>query len=483
MKSSLVLLAMAAVALSPASGRRRGGSSRPSSSSSGDAPVDVGPPAFLTPLLEAQQIGEAQNASRNDPPLLADVESYSGFLTVDKTRGANLFFWFFPADKGMVDAPVVLWLQGGPGTSSLFGLFMENGPVRLKRSRRLKRRRHSWTRAASVLYVDSPAGTGYSFASSPRGLAASSEQAGRDLLAALRQFYQLFPQLRGNELFIAGEAYAGKYVPALGMAIHAANAEAGGGADKINLSGLAVGNPQVEPESMLEYGDYLYQLGLVDEAGRRQLDERRDVLRDLLQQRRWADAWREWDALVGVGPRDCGGVNTTLFLELTGLRHRSNYVRAGDQLLTSYRQFVQTPQLRHLLHVGNLTFHNCSAVAEQLRADEMQSARPWYEALLEHYDVLLYNGQLDVAQPYPLMVNFIKRMQWSAADAYKKAERKIWTVDGEVAGYAKSAGRLTEVLVRASGSMVPLDQPKWALDLITKFVTHKPIAPGRETAA
>ncbi|XP_026289903.1 venom serine carboxypeptidase-like [Frankliniella occidentalis] len=477
MKCSLVLVALAAV--SSVTARRRGGG-RPQSSSTGDAPVDVGPPAFLTPLLEARQVSEAQNASRNDP-LLGDVESYSGFLTVDKARGANLFFWFFPADKGMEDAPLVLWLQGGPGTSSLFGLFMENGPVRLKRSRRLKHRRHSWTRAASMLYIDSPAGTGFSFASSPQGLATSSEQVGRDLLAALRQFYQLFPQLQGNEFFIAGESYAGKYVPALGMAIHGANTEASGagGANdsvKINLRGLAVGNPHAEPESMLEYGDYLYQIGLVDEAGRRQLDERRDVVRDLLQQRRWSDAWLEWDALVGAGPRDCGGVNTTLFLELTGLRHRSNYVRAGDHLLTSYKQYVQTPQVRQLLHVGNLTFHNCTAVADQLRADQMQTARPWYETLLEHYDVLLYNGQLDIAEPYPLMVNYIKRLQWSGADAYKTAERKIWTVDGEVAGYAKTAGRLTEVLVRAAGSMVPLDQPKWALDLITKFVSHQPIA-------
>jgi len=54
--------------------------------------------------------------------------SYAGYLTVNKKYNSNLFFWFFPAKLDQVKAPVVLWLQGGPGASSLFGLFQENGP-------------------------------------------------------------------------------------------------------------------------------------------------------------------------------------------------------------------------------------------------------------------------------------------------------------------------------------------------------------------
>ncbi|XP_034251836.1 venom serine carboxypeptidase-like [Thrips palmi] len=467
----LALLVVLAVALDSASCRRRRPSDRNDAST---MPVDVGAPVFLTPLLDAGQYREAQNASRVDPPVLGDVESYSGFLTVDQARGANLYFWFFPADKGADAAPLVLWLQGGPGSSSMLGVFLENGPVRLKRGRRLKHRRHSWTRAASMLYIDSPAGTGFSFASTPDGLATSSEEAGRDLLAALRQFYTLFPQLKNNEFFIAGESYAGKYAPALAMAIHESNAKAGADA-KINLKGLAVGNPLAEPEAMLEYGDYLYQLGLLDDHGRQRFQQREAVIRDLLQQRRWTDAWRERDALIGKTANEATD-NATLFRELTGFRFRFNYLHDTDYLSRAYKQYVQTDSVRALLHVGNLTYHNRSSVAERMRPDVMQSARPWYEALLQHYDVLFYNGQLDIADPYPLMVNFIKRLRWPAAEEYKTAPRRLWTVDGELAGFAKTAGRLTEVLVRAAGHMVPADQPKWALDLITKFVTHTPIA-------
>ncbi len=56
------------------------------------------------------------------------LTSYSGFLTINSTAASHLFFWFFPAASGNSSAPVVLWLQGGPGATGLFGLLKEHGP-------------------------------------------------------------------------------------------------------------------------------------------------------------------------------------------------------------------------------------------------------------------------------------------------------------------------------------------------------------------
>lgn len=495
----LLAVALLVCSLAAASARRRGGGRPASSATSGDGggedaedldddalqSADVGEPLMLTPLLDAGRAEEARNASRTDPPMLDGLESYSGYLTVDAARDANLFFWFFPAVAGMADAPLVVWLQGGPGSSALRGVFLEHGPVKVKKGWRVAPRRSAWTRAASMLYVDSPAGTGFSYGD----MVASSDEAARDLLVALRQFYALFPQLRANELFVAGESYGGKFAPALAMAIYAANtngetttttSDAAAAASayytgKINLKGVAVGNPMADPESMLAYGDYLYQLGLVDGAGLRRFKEREAMIGQLIAQQRWEDAWRERDALVGRASRP--GRNDTLFRELTGFRHRFNYLHSRDYLeKRSFKKLIRRAAVRRQLHVGNATYHNSSAVHEAMRHDVMRSARPLYEQLVEHYDLLLYAGQLDVADPYPLMVNFIERMQWSGADAYRAAERRRWMVDGQIAGYAKTAGRLTEVLVRNAGHMVPADQPKWALDLISKFVSHAPIA-------
>lgn len=103
----------------------------------------------------------------------------------------------------------------------------------------------------------------------------------------------------------------------------------------------------------------------------------------------------------------------------------------------------------------------------------MQSVAPWIAALLSEYRVLIYNGQLDIICAYPLTVNYLKNLQFTGARKYAKAPRCVWKVGDDLAGYAKVAGNLTEVLVRDAGHMVPADQPKWALDLITRFVSNK----------
>ena len=89
---------------------------------------DVGSPLMISPMLlkgELQRVREESRVVGLDTP----VTSFSGYITVNNTWEAHMFFWFFLAEK--VDpetAPLVIWLQGGPGSSSMFGLLKENGP-------------------------------------------------------------------------------------------------------------------------------------------------------------------------------------------------------------------------------------------------------------------------------------------------------------------------------------------------------------------
>src|SRR5690606_25173397 len=99
------------------------------------------------------------------------VKSYSGFFTVNKTHNSNLFFWFFPAlvseaklsdapstplsavsspKSGKTDVPVLLWLQGGPGASSLYGLFVENGPLKVNKDGSVEMRNYTWNKDFAV---------------------------------------------------------------------------------------------------------------------------------------------------------------------------------------------------------------------------------------------------------------------------------------------------------------------------------------------
>lgn len=121
------------------------------------------------------------------------------------------------------------------------------------------------------------------------------------------------------------------------------------------------------------------------------------------------------------------------------------------------------------IHVGNLSYSS-TEVEENLFEDVMQSVASWVSELLSHYKVLFYNGQLDIIVAYPLTRNFLKKLNFSSTEEYQNASRLVWRVDDSVAGYVKQAGNLTEVLVRDAGHMVPADQPKWAYEMVYKFV-------------
>ncbi|KAJ6644320.1 Venom serine carboxypeptidase [Pseudolycoriella hygida] len=415
---------------------------------------DTGEPLFLTEYIENGRIELAKNLSLVNHDDMKWVQSYSGYLTVNKTVGSNMFFWFFPAKLDQAKAPVVLWMQGGPGASSLFGLFTENGPFSVTSEQILLPRKYSWHLNHNLLYIDNPVGTGFSFTNDEAGYAKNEKD------------------LRGNAFYITGESYAGKYVPALGHAIHK-HSKSTDPKDKINLQGLAMGNGLSDPVNQINYGEYLYQLGLIDTNGLNMFNEHQKKGVDCIHKRDFECAFNVFDELMDWGATKTG----SLFKNLTGYMNHFNYLKPGaDDSDQSMGVFLQKSNTRKAIHVGNITFHDMGSenkVEEHLKNDVMDSVKDWVIELLEHYKVLIYNGQLDIIVAYPLTENYLKHLEFNAADDYKTAKRYIWKVDDEIAGYVKHAGNLTEVLVRNAGHMVPADQPKWALNLLLRLTSGK----------
>lgn len=391
------------------------------------------------------------------------------FQEVELQKGIRINF-FYILQHNPKTAPVVLWLQGGPGSTSLYGVFMQNGPFIVTANKTLTNRKYSWTLGHNVIYIDNPVGTGYSFTDNEKGYSTNETDVGKNLLHALVQFFQLFPELQNNDFFVTGESYGGKFVPAVSHAIKEYNVKA---KTKINLKGLAIGNGLCDPENQLLYGDYLYQLGLIDLNGKNQFHEYEQKLRDLIKQKKYIEAYELFDLIINA---DLTNV-PSLFTNLTGFNIYYNYVNIQDGTDDDFfSEYVQKADVRRALHVGNTSFHTFSGgndVEEHLKADIMQSVIDLLVDLLEHYRVLLYNGQLDIILAYPYTENYLQKMQWSGAQKYAKAPRKLWMVGKELAGYSKTVDNLTEVLVRNAGHLVPLDQPKWALDLITRFTHNK----------
>lgn len=427
-----------------------------------------GQPLYLTPFIQSGKTQEGQSAAEVHLAGI-NVTSYAGFLTVNSEYKSNLYFWYFPAENNPEDAPVVLWLQGGPGSSSLFGLFCENGPLTPDNQGNMQLNKYSWSKTFNMIYIDNPVGTGFSFTEDQRGFAKDQLAVGNDLYTALVQFFLLFPELRKNEFFVTGESYAGKYVPAVSYAIHTRNKDNIN--NRINLKGLAIGDGFSDPKNMLKYGDYLFQLGIIDKRASEVFSQQESEMQKYIEQENFSAANEIMDPLILkiFSPYD------SFYTNVSGLKDYYNYLTETDSSDScDYTTYILSDEVRSRIHVGQMTYQDGAATARYLFNDIMQSVKPWIEILLENYRVLFYNGQLDIICAYPLTVNALEQLSWSGADLYKVAPRKKWMVDGELAGYSKTVGGFSEVLVRDAGHMVPSDQPKWALDLITKFVFNKP---------
>lgn len=415
--------------------------------------VDPGAPLFLTPYIESGRIDEGKRLARVPFTDNFNFTSYAGFFTVDKAYDSNLFMWYFPPIKPTKQAPVLVWLQGGPGGSSLIGLFLENGPLTVLNGS-FQTRNINWALNNHMIYIDSPVGTGFSFTKD--GYCKNQTIIGEHLYSGITQFLQLFPELQNNNFFITGESYAGKYVPAFAYTIHKKNPAA---ELKVNLKGIAIGDGWTDPANQLVYSEYLYQIGLIDEITARSLKTMEEHAINLTRKEQWIDAA---GAVYAI---------TKEFRVRSGFNKLYNYLDPNyDVEHQDYEDKIQENSVRNHIHVGPLQFNRSSwTVYEFLAEDNVQSVADWLSELLDHYLVLVYTGQLDIIVPYPSVVNYLRKLNFNGSDEYPRAQRHIWRVDGEVAGYMKVVGNLVEVLVRNSGHLVPKDQPKWALDLITKF--------------
>lgn len=415
---------------------------------------DPGEPLYLTNLIENGEIKKAQRKSLVSPSI-GNTTSYSGFFTVDEDCGNNLFFWFFQAQEDWENAPVVLWLQGGPGSSSLYGLFEENGPFNSYETG-LEAREYSWNVKNNLIFIDQPVGTGFSF--TKRGCYAPNETViGEELYSAVVQFFKLFPVLQGNKFFVTGESYGGHYIPAIGYTILKKNPTE---SLKINLAGLMIGDGWTDPREQINYGDYLYQVGLIDHNEREEFYYYQKIFVNQIDTEQWADAFYTWN-------NDIMG----LFSQYSNV---SEYFYLPDITdLSNWDEFVQLSSTRKAIHVGSLPYsENSEFIWNFMIEDIPKSMKPWVQEILEEIPIIFFFGQVDVICGYPMGEKFLRSLQWSGQAAYLNATRTLWYEGGELAGYKKGNYNLFDVLVRGAGHMVPQYQPFWSYQLVNSFTTN-----------
>ncbi|CAA6660034.1 unnamed protein product [Spirodela intermedia] len=186
------------------------------------------------------------------PPV--GFRQFSGYITVDESKERALFYYFAEAEGDPLSKPLVLWLNGGPGCSSVgVGAFSENGPFRPS-GQMLVRNEYSWNREANMLYLESPAGVGFSYSADDSYYGRVDDRlTARDNLVFLRRWFSKFPQYKDRDLFIAGESY-------LMVQFNKRR-------NVFNLKGIALGNPVLEfATDFNSRAEFLWSHGLISDS-------------------------------------------------------------------------------------------------------------------------------------------------------------------------------------------------------------------------
>ncbi|KAJ9538216.1 hypothetical protein OSB04_030949 [Centaurea solstitialis] len=185
----------------------------------------------------------------------------TGYIGVGESDVVQLYYYFIESEGNPEDDPLILWLNGGPGCSALSGIFYEIGPLTINYENStlekaiLEIRPHGWTKVASIIFLDQPVGSGFSYARTPEGYLSNDTLSAMQTYQFLRKWLVDHPKFLKNPFYVAGDSYSGIVLPMVVQKIY--NGIEVGEWPQINIKGYVLGNPvtdrSIEHNSRISY--------------------------------------------------------------------------------------------------------------------------------------------------------------------------------------------------------------------------------------
>ncbi|XP_051150689.1 serine carboxypeptidase-like 45 [Andrographis paniculata] len=412
----------------------------------------------------------------------AKFQQYSGYINIGVPQNQErfYFYYFVEAENQPQSKPLVLWLNGGPGCSSIgAGAFSEHGPFQ-PNGNVLVRNSYSWNKVANILYLESPAGVGFSYSKNKSFYeSVNDEITARDNLNFLEKWLEKFPEFKNRVFYITGESYGGHYVPQLAnLILHSKS--------KINLKGIAIGNPLLEFDTDFNSrAEFLWSHGLISDAAYYQFTH----VCNYSQIRREA-------ARGGLSPV-CSRVNKIVSSEMS--QFIDSYDVTLDVCLSSVllqaealKQTQEEPKINVCVEDETTMYLNRKDVQEALHAS-LVGVKQWgICSYVLRYDmqnlevptigilgslvksgirVLVYSGDQDSVLPLTgtrLLVNRLaKDLGLNTTATYGP-----WFERRQVAGWTQAYGDyLSFATVRGASHEAPFSQPARSLVLFSSFVS------------
>ncbi|KAJ3697228.1 hypothetical protein LUZ61_000933 [Rhynchospora tenuis] len=414
-------------------------------------------------------------------------DQYSGYISVDDVKQRSLFYYFAESEIDPTSKPLVLWLNGGPGCSSVgVGAFSENGPFRPS-GNKLVRNQYSWNKEANMLYVDSPAGVGFSYSSNSSDYeGVNDKKTARDNLIFLQRWFAKFPQYKDRDLYITGESYAGHYVPQLAQLIVESNKKW----KFFNLKGIALGNPVLEfATDFNSRAEFFWSHGLISDSTYR-------IFTSVCNYSRYVTEYykgslspicdRVMNQVTKETSRFVDKYDVTLDVCLSSVLSQSKILtprRAGERIDVCIEDetatFLNRKDVQDAMHArlnGVSKWDVCSSVLDyEVLNVQIPTISVIGSLVNSGISVLVYSGDQDSVIPLigsrSLVHNLAKQMRLKTTVPYR-----VWFAGKQVGGWTQVYGdRLTFATIRGASHEAPFSQPQRSLVLFTSFLVGKPL--------
>lgn len=405
---------------------------------------------------------------------------YSGYVTVNQDSGRALFYWFIEAVEDPSTKPLVLWLNGGPGCSSIaYGEAEELGPFHImKDGKTLYLNPYSWNLVANILFLDSPVGVGFSYSNTSSDLLNNGDRkTAKDSLAFLMNWFERFPQYKGRDFYITGESYAGHYVPQLSQAIVKHNLATS--TERINLKGYMVGNALTDDyHDHLGVSQFMWSSGLIS-------DQTYKLLNLLCDFESFIHSSGPCDKILDIASEELGNIDpysiftpscpANISLSNHLLKRRLMAGRISDKYDPCTEKhsvvYFNLPEVQKSLHVSPVAAQSkwatCSDVVSSNWKDSPRTVLDIYRELIPSgLRIWMFSGDTDAVIPITSTRFSIDALRLPTVKPWR-----AWYEDGQVGGWTQEYAGLTFVSVRGAGHEVSLHKPKLALTLIKSFLS------------
>ncbi|OQV18070.1 Retinoid-inducible serine carboxypeptidase [Hypsibius exemplaris] len=422
----------------------------------------------------------------------ADADSDWGYISV--RPDTNTFWWLYNYQGENPNPPLVLWLQGGPGGSGAgFGNFAEIGPLDVN----LQPRNTTWLKEASLLFIDNPVGTGFSYVTNDNAYAKSVDQIAEDLVEFFRQFFKAKPELQSSPFYVFSESYGGKMTAAFGVHMWKAIQK---GKIVCKFSGVAMGDSWVHPEIIVEsWGRYLYSTSFVDSNGLDVVDESAKAISNAIAAGNWTGATALWDASEDIVAGVTGGVDW--YNILNPIATHGQRLHASRRTAKLSRR-IKNPVLKRLYqrHMAvhqndaldvlmngpirkklgiiptNVTWGGQSADVFTNQEEEfMKPVTDSVDYLLKkttNLKVVVYNGQLDLICDTMGVEAWVQTLAWPGLPSFNSAKRSQLALSdtGNLVGYKKTYKNFYFYWMLRGGHMLPADQGEASLLMLGDII-------------